>query len=349
MALIPDNIELLKQSRFCPPENWDWGFRTVDDVKIRYGQPRSRKAYDAVIVILGGLGDFGEQYFELANHFESKNLKPIVIDMPGQGGSSRYLPSTPMKRHSQGFDKILSQLHTVFDDIALSSAIDIDDNHKRLPVILLAHSMGGHIALRYLAEYNSSSRGTPIFSACAMTAPMTGIRAVNSVPVILRQIILGCLSFFPQSYVPGGCDWFDGYRERPRFKGIFSSDPERSQLQKIFFSHPDFKFLTTGSPTNKWLLDALSSCKKIVQKNYLSTLKIPILIAIAGDDKLVDNQSTKFIAPQIKSAELLEIHGSQHEILMEKDVYRQVFIDRFFTFISDNVLNKPDKGKTFIQ
>ena len=340
---------LLSQPRFQPPKDWDWGFKTVDGIKIRYGQARSRKVYDAVVTIIGGLGDFGEQYFEIANELDARNIKSIIIDLPGQGGSGRYLPNQPMKRHSAGFDKLLADIHTVIDEIVLSSAIDIEDNHKRLPIILLAHSMGGHIALRYLAEYNKSSRGDTIFSCAALTAPMTGIRAVDSFPKPIGMALVHLLALRPKSYVPGGCDWYNGYRERAGLKGIFSSDPERYQLQRTYFTHPDYKYLATGSPTCKWLLDAALSCKKIREKGYLEHIQIPILMAVAGNDMLVSNMARKETTNRLKNCEYLEIKGARHEILMESDMFRKPFVERFFTFIEENVLNKTDKGKTFIQ
>lgn len=318
-------------------------------MKIRYGQPRSRKAYKAVVAIIGGLGDFGEQYFETANDLEERNIKPIIIDMPGQGGSGRYLPQFPMRRHSAGFDRLLDDINTVIDEVVLSSAIDIEDNHKRLPMILLAHSMGGHIALRYLSEYNKSSRGLPIFSCAALTAPMFGIRAVEIFPKALQLPLVRFLALRASSYVPGGCDWFDGYRERPGFKGIFSSDPERYELQRLYFTHPDFAYLATGSPTRKWLLDAILSCRKIFEKGYLEQVNIPLLIGLSGSDKLVSNTAMRQACERLPQAELIELDGAQHEILMESDRFRKVFIERFFTFIEENVLNKPDEGKTIIQ
>lgn len=339
---------ILTQRRFQPPEHWDWSFKTVENVKIRYGQPRSRKAYDAVGVILGGLGDFGEQYFELANEMESRNIKPIIIDMPGQGGSSRYLPDTPMKRHSDGFDKLLAQLHAVIDDAVLSSAIDIEDNHKRLPIFLVAHSMGGHIALRYLAEYNKSSRGQKIFCFAALSAPMMGIRAADIFPTVIRTLLIWLLALRPMAYVPSGCDWYDGYRERAGFKGIFSSDPERYQLQRLYFSAPETKHLATGSPTTKWLSDAITSIAKTKESGYLEKIDIPVLIGIAGEDQLVTNAATRTAAKRIKQSETLELDGAQHEIIMESDKYRGPFLDRIFTFITENVLNRSDKGKTDI-
>lgn len=345
-----DLATILLQKRFRPPDNWDWSYRTIDaTMKVRYGQVRSRKAYDAVAVIIGGLGDFGEQYYELVNQLDERNIKAIIIDMPGQGGSSRYIPDQPMKRHSKGFDLILSQIHTVIDEIALSAAIDMEDNHKRLPCILVAHSMGGHIALRYLSEYNKSTRGTNIFSAAVLSAPMLGIQAVNQFAPLLRHTLLKLLALRPTSFVPGGSHWYDGYRERIGFKGIFSSDPERYEIQRAYFTDPDHQFLVTGSPTNKWLLDAYLSCKKIAGAGYLEKIEIPVLIGVAGSDRLVDNSSILSGAKRLKHCELMEIPDSQHEILMESDQFRGPFIDRFFTFVEENVLNSSDKGKTYIQ
>jgi len=341
---------LLQQRRFRSPDGWDWSFRTFEDnIKIRYGHTRSRKPYQAIVVVIGGLGDFGEQYFELANQLEENNLKAIIIDMPGQGGSSRYIPNEPMKRHSKGFDIILSQLHQVIDEVVLSTAIDIEDNYKRLPIILFAHSMGGHIAVRYLSEYNKTSRGHTIFSCAILSAPMIGIKNVNYFPSFLRYPILKILSLIPTAYVPGGCGWYDGYRERTGFKGIFSSDPERYELQRAYFTNPDTQFLAIGSPTNKWLLDAYLSCKKIEQIGYVEKIEIPVLVGIAGSDELVDNSATHKMVPRLKHGELIEIQWSQHEIVMESDKFRTPFMERSFTFIEDNVLNKADKGKTYIQ
>jgi lysophospholipase len=254
-----------------------------------------------------------------------------------------------MKRHSEGFDKALHQLHTVIENVVLSAAIDADDNHKRLPMILCAHSMGGNFALRYLAEYNKTSHNQPIFTCAAFTSPMFGIYAVNVVPPFVRIPLLKFLSLAPTAYVPNGCDWFDGYRERPGLKGIFSSDLERFALQRAYFTHPDYQFLVTGSPTNKWLRDALASCRTIQQKDYVENITTPVFIGIAGQDRLIQNSAIWDVVKRLKNGESLEIPESQHEILMERNPIRQQFVERFFTFIEENVLNKPDKGKTYIQ
>lgn len=344
---MTESSSIFDDPRFQPLENWDWSRKTVNGHKIRYGLPRSRKVYRATCLIIGGLGDFGEQYYEFTRDLDQRGIKPIIIDLPGQGGSDRYLDN-PHKRHSQGFDELIKDLHTLIDEIVLSASIDADNNHMRLPMVLFGHSMGGHIALRYLTEYNKSSRGSVIFSAAAVTAPMLGIKPVDRLPKIISIPYLACLALNPAAYVPGGRDWTPDFRERVGMKGIFSQDPIRSQIQNAYFSHPDYKHLAIGSPTNKWLLDALKSCRAIRKPGYLEAIEQPVLISLAGNDQLVSNSASKQAANRIPKCDLQVIDGAQHEIVMEMDQYRGQFIERFFTFLENNVFNKPEHGKTFI-
>lgn len=344
----PNHPELLNQERFQAPKDWDWSFRTLKNIKIRYGQSRSRKDYRAVVVMFEGLGDFGEQYFELARNLDARDLKLIVIDLPGQGGSGRYLKNSH-KRHSVNFSSVLEDLHTLIDEVALSAAVDPEDNHKRLPIILLAHSLGGHLALRYLAEYNKSSRCTPIFACAAMTAPMISMKSVEAFPKWLSPLIIRFLALCPQSYIPMGGDWVVGSKIRPYLDYVLSSDPERSNLQNAFFSNALHQKLVIGSPTNKWLSDAFDSCNIIQKPNYLEKITVPILIGLAEQDALVSNTAIRAAAKKLPHAELLEFPTAHHEILMETDDIRNKFLDRFFTFIDENVLMKPDNGKLYIQ
>ncbi|HNQ92645.1 MAG TPA: alpha/beta hydrolase [Alphaproteobacteria bacterium] len=345
--MIDDTHPILSQPRFQPPENWDWSFRTLNGIKIRYGQPRSRKIYSAIVLILGGLGDFGEKYFEFCHDLESRNIKPIIIDLPGQGGSGRYLDN-PHKRHSAGFDELLKDIHILVDEIVLSAAIDAEDNHKRLPMILFGHSMGGHLALRYLVEYNKTSRGQQIFCAAVMTAPMIKIKTFDPIPDFVTKLLVKFMALRPTAYVSGGSDWHEEFRNRTRIPNYYTHDPERGTLQNAFLLHPEYSHLATGSPTNKWLYDAVNSCLLLKKKDYLEKIDVPVFIALAGNDLRVSNKAKRKAASHIKNCELQELDGASHEILMEKDEYRSAFLDRFFTFLENNVFNKDDKGKSFI-
>jgi lysophospholipase len=339
---------LLNQPRFQAPEKWDWGTSTLNGVKTRFGQPRTKQNFEAVAVLFGGLRDAGEQYFELAHELIARNIRPFFIDLPGQGGSTHFL-ANPHKRHSQGFEQDLKCLHKIIDENVLSSAVCSENNHKRLPIILLAHSMGGHLALRYLHDYNKTSREQTIFSAAALFAPLLGVKVVENWPDFLIRFAAEFLTLVNgEGYVPCGTNWFEGYKETESVKGLFSSDPERVKLQDAWFSHPEHKHLATGSPTNRWLRDALVSCATINTSSYFSKISTPVLLFLAGADGIVSNAAIRRAAQWLPHAKILEIPAAQHEILMEADEYRQMALDHFFTFLTENVLNGPEKGMTYI-
>lgn len=333
-----------KNHDFRPPENWDWGHKFLSGLQVRYGLPRSRRPYDAVCVIIGGLGDFAEQYFELAHDFERRNIRPVIIDLPGQGGSGRYLKN-PHKRHTTNFGEILEDIHILIEDVVLSAAIDFDDNHKRLPIIMLAHSMGAHFALRYLAEYNQTSRGQTIVTAASLTAPMFKIRALELMHPFITSLKLKFLSLFPNSYVPGGSNWVK--KECP-VSDVSSRGYARANIKNYWLSNPGTEHLAVGSPTNKWLLEAVKSCNLLESPDYVERVKIPILLALAGQDNIVSNQAIRGLSGRLPMADLLSLPGCEHEILMERDEHRSVFLNHFFSFLDKNVFSKQDKGKVFI-
>ena len=339
---------LLNQPRFQAPEKWDWSISILNGVKTRFGQPRTKQNFEAVAVLFGGLRDSGEQYFELAHELIGRNIKPFFIDLPGQGGSTHFLPNSH-KRHSQGFEQDLKCLHKIIDENVLSSAVWSEDNHKRLPIVLLAHSMGGNLALRYLHDYNKTSRGKTIFAAGVLFAPLLGIKVVENWPAGLIRVAAEFLNLVKgEGYAPGGTDWFEGYKEAPMVKGYFSSDPERLKLQDALFLAPNNAHLITGSPTNRWLRDALASCAILKAPAYLSEVSTPLLVFLAGQEQIVSNAAIRRAVKALPHAKSLEISGAQHEILMEDDKYRKIALDHFFTFLTENVLNGPEKGMTYI-
>ena len=296
---------------------------------------------DAVVVILPGLRDFGEQYLELAHDLLARNLAVWVIDWRGQGDSARYLDNRH-KRHSAGFANDILDLKELVDGYILPSAVHPDVG--RLPLVMLGHSMGAHLGLRFLHDCNFSAKGKQAFAVAALCAPMFGIAQLDALVPGLSWLLSSAMRIFPTAYVPGGHDWAPGYREDVFRKGIYTHDPVRGSLQDAWFTRkPD---LQVGSPTTRWLYDAAKSCRIVNKPAYLKAVTVPLLVATAGNDKIVSNCKIKRAVELLPNVKHVEIHEAEHEILMETDEFRQVFLDHFFTFIEDNVLKKSDRGMT---
>lgn len=339
-----DSSSILNDPRFLEPPGWRWHkFTTSGGYKIRYGSvhPKSGIA-DAVVVCLPGFRDFAEQYLELAHNMLERNMAFWVIDWHGQGASDRFLKNRH-KRHSAGYDRDIKDLHELVDGYILPSAVHPDVG--RLPLVMLGHSMGGHLGLRFLHDCNVSSKGKQAFSAGAFCAPMFGVNPIESMPLTLTWFLTGLMSLLPTAYVPKyGRNWAPGYRDVPELAGKFSHDKIRSLLQDAWFNkNPD---LQVGGPTNRWLFETVKSCLKLNSPRYLKDINVPVLIEMAGNDRIVSNRLTQLAAMSLPSVTLSEVSGAEHEILMESDGYRQKFLDHFFSFVQENVLKKRDRGMT---
>lgn len=319
-VIMEENFPAL-QSRFLPPPGWRWHvFTNPQGRKVRFGTvaPESRVP-DAVVIVAPGLSEFGEKYFELAHDLIKRNLSLWVMDWQGQGLSDRHLKNTPHKRHATSFADDVADFHYFIMEYVKHSAVHPDVG--RIPLVLLGHSMGGNIGLRYLHEYPQT------FACAAFSAPMLGIRDVRMVPAPLRPLVAGLLSeVMGSSYVFGGSDWREGARANPGHN-IFSSDPLRDAVHNAWSLHDPR--LQVGSPTFRWLYEAVKSCALLHKAAILKGIETPVLLTLAGQDVLVDNNAIRRAAKLLPHATLVELPAAHHEIMMEKDAVRDQFLQAF--------------------
>ena len=73
-----------------------------------------------------------------------------------------------------------------------------------------------------------------------------------------------------------------------------------------------------------WLDFAISASERLAAVGP-DGLKLPLLVALAGDEKLVDNAASRAFAARHSDVRLIEVAGAFHEILMETDDRRAVF------------------------
>lgn len=303
-------MALLDEERFTVPAGWRTGefFNPRTGHRIHYAH-LSPAAPRATVVILQGLSEFTEKYFELARDMMARGFAVWTMDWAYQGRSSR-LDRYPMRRHSDGIDADMDDLHKLVSDHVLPAA-------QGRKLIMAAHSMGGHIGLRYLAQHNG------IFAAAAFSAPMLGIAQVSRIPPLLQDMILTILSPFKTSYMPGGKDWHENMREKEGI--VFSSDPVRDALQMAWTrGHPA---LRVGAPTVRWVYEAIMSCRAL--QGELKNILLPVMIGYAGRDVIVDNGALIRAAAKIPQAALVELGEAHHEIFMERDDLRGAWLAAF--------------------
>lgn len=324
------------EERFTEPDGWRWhSFTRKNGRTLRFGAliPTETPPH-ATIVCLPGLSEFGEKYFEMARWAKEKNLAFWVLDWVGQGMASRYL-SNPHKRHSYDFQDDVDDLHYFIMEYVKHASVSTDVG--RIPMAMLGHSMGGNIGMRYLAQHPDT------FECATFSAPMLGIKGLDpAFKLPLRTLSMALKLIAGKSYVPGGEDWHEEYGLAPN---DLSSDPVRNQIIKQWFGVcPD---LQAGSVTYGWVDAALRSCARIQSRKFLSTIQTHCSFVKAGKDKLVSNKAIDYVAAHLEHKTLVDLPNSEHEIMMERDDIRDVFLDTFYQSIKENIIERPETLKPF--
>lgn len=295
---------------------WDLKyFKDTSGHKLRYGLMIPEK-FNALIVILPGRTEFIEKYTETALNCADRGYAVACLDWYGQGGSDRPL-SNPHKHHSNGFDKDIQDLNDF-----VTHRLNI---FKDKPKALLAHSMGGHLALRYMHDHPGD------FMCAGLSAPMMHINT-GYLPKYLANFIAQSLYSlgFENSYIPGGQNWQEATCAKASAK--FTFDSNRSQIHNEYCVKNSV--LQLGEPTIGWLKHALDSCKVLNTPDYLEQIKTPLFVGIAKNDHFVCNTHIRK-ALEYLNASSIELSPSGHEILMEKDEIRDQFLNSFFHTLNE--------------
>lgn len=325
------------EERFLEPPGWRWHSFKHDGRSLRFGCVSPADSIpNAVVVCLPGLSEFGEKYFETARDCLSKNLAFWVFDWMGQGKSDRYLKNS-QKRHSRGIQKDVDDLHSLIMGYIKHSSVHPDKG--RIPLVMLAHSLGAHIGLHYLAQHQG------MFECAAFSSPLVGLKATEKIPNKIAQDLTNmvCL-LLDTSYVWGFSDWRESVRSTPA-RNYFSGDPMRNAVHNAWcLADPS---LQVGGITYGWVHEVQKSCMALQKPSVLESIQTHCLLALAGKEMFVSNAAIRSAAARLPHAKLLEFPGSRHEILMETDEIRKVFMHEFFGLVRERIINRPETLKPF--
>lgn len=309
--------------RFLAPEGWRWhSFKNANGQELRFGCVSPPQKPRAVVVVLPGLSEFCEKYFELAHNLLARGCAVWVLDWYGQGKSDRFFREDPQRRHSESFEGDIFDLDRWIRDYVRPASGGV-------PLVLLGHSMGGHIGMRWLAA------NPGVFRAAAFTAPMVGIRALRRLPRWLARFLTRLFDAgLGTRYAPGGGPWRAG-SAAAKARLLLTSDPERGAVHEAWYARdPD---LRVGGVTFGWLRAAYRSCLALQEPGIAERISMPCLVAIAGREGLVDNRAIRRLAARMPRARVIELPRARHEILMEQGAYRDVFLTAFDALLDETL------------
>lgn len=313
--------------RFLDPPGFVWGgFATGDGAVLRWGHLPAAEAR-AECVLVGGFGDFIEKHFETVRDLAAHGLSVWCLDWRGQGGSTRpkRWPNRPRARR---FDRDAAEL-AEFARAELTGG---------LPRVLIAHSMGGAIALLCL------HRNPGLFDAAILSAPMLGILSGRTPPTLLRAVTGPArLAGLGLCRLPGTARWRPAQAPTPERSRI-SSDAERCRIRHAWVSSEPG--LRLDQPTYGWLDPALSLIARIGKQRFLAAIHTPILIGSAGREHIVAPLAHHRAARHLPDCTLFELPESKHEPFLERDAIRDAWLARIDRFVAERVASRESLKPT---
>jgi lysophospholipase len=287
---------------------------TADDgLALRCARfPPNRSPIRGTVILLQGRNEFIEKYFEVVNDLRRRGFAVVVYDLRGQGGSARLLRNR-RKGHVRDFADHVNDLETVMHEVVLPDCPP--------PYYILAHSSGAVVAL-LAADRLSSQVERMVLVAPLIALPQGSPGGLARLTGALMYLGLGEVA------LPGRAA--KSLHSAPFEGNPVTSDPKRyARTAAIVAAEPS---LAVGAPTVGWLNAAMRASRRMAEADFAPSVPIPALIMLAGADRVVDNRAAEALSRRLKTTAYLRIPGALHEILMERDEYRDQFWIAFDAF-----------------
>ena len=285
----------------------------ADGVRIRWATFEAFRPRGTVI-LLQGRAEYVECWFETIRDLQARGLSVATFDWRGQGGSQR-LARHPRKGHVTDMAAYDFDLDAVLRLVA--------PNHPK-PWYVLAHSTGGLVAVA------NGDRLARDVRRMVLTAPFLGLGTVGPAEPVARVLTKTLRALgMGSDWVPGG--GATPIHTTPFDQNVLTSDPVRhARGAEMSWRHPE---IAVGSPTVGWLAAAFEVMDRVLAPTALAAWRLPTLIFACGDDRVVSNRAIETFATRTVATEHLVIPGARHELLKERDRYREQFWAGFDAFV----------------
>ncbi len=269
------------------------------------------------ILFMPGRGDAYEKYLELFADWHERGWAVTSADWRGQAGSGR-LGADPHTGHVADFAIWVDDLARLWADWQATTPP---------PHVLVGHSMGGHLALRAVAE----QRIEP--DALVLSAPMLGFTG-PLLPDALLHLVAKVMCRVGDPRRPAW-RWSEKPGELPLGRQALLTHDDARYRDEVWWreQRPE---LAMGPGSWGWVERAYASMRGLNRAGVLERIKVPTLILAAEHDRLVGFAATQRAARRLPNSEFAPFGAeARHEILREVDNVRNrvlrtidLFLDR---------------------
>jgi len=255
------------------------------------------------LLFLPGRGDAYEKYLETLEHWHRRGWSVTALDWRGQAGSGR-LGADPVTGHVEDFGHWVDDLAAFWCEWADGPG----------PHVLAGHSMGGHLALRALAE------GKVRPAALVTTAPMLGFLPPWLSPPV-KRVVAGLMCRIGDPRRPAW-KWSEKPGEVPQGRArLLTHDAER-YADELWWRQ-ERRELAMGPGSWGWIRAGLASMAVLARRGALEAIDVPVLMLAVSGDALVSAPAIARAAARLPRGELVTFGPeAYHEVLRETDEVR---------------------------
>ncbi|MDG1996946.1 MAG: alpha/beta hydrolase, partial [Emcibacteraceae bacterium] len=245
-------------NEFLPTAGATDYFNTTDGVRIRYGVFPAEGMAMGAVVLINGHREFIEKYTEFIDDFRKRGFQVFTMDHRGQGLSGRPLRNK-LKSHNPDFGRVVRDIEEFVQEVVRPAELG-------RPIFMVAHSLGAHLALRYLHDYPS------VVDKAVMLSPMTDMDHHGFFYMFFAKIYFRIMNIFGFSkvFAPGQARRRSMIDHGAAFK-VLTHDIDRYERgQEALNANPD---LFVGGVTYGWVKGVLNSIKKIKSEGFIEKIK----------------------------------------------------------------------------
>lgn len=273
----------------CSPQGDSGFFYAVDQCRLFYRYESALEAEADILVILHGHGEHSGRYQKFRKKLQGMNVSVASFDLRGNG-------------HSEGRRVYVESFEEYLEDLSRFRAFLESRYGIKKKIILLGHSLGGLIAVRWASRYPEKIKGLILSSPCL------GLRLPSWVVSLNR---------FLNTWLPR---WI---YTNPVYPPHLTHNPEEVANYKTD------AFIQRKISVR--LLQEMLVTTQQVQQQPVFEFPFPVYILMAGLEKVVDGEMTRRFYERLQAPEkdLICFESFYHEI------FNEIEQDRAFTALRD--------------
>lgn len=255
-----------------------------------------------------------EKYGPTVADLVGRGFDVAVIDWRGQGLADRLCDS-PLRGDVPDFADYQKDVAGYWAWL---------DRYSAAARFILAHSMGGCIALRALLQMVPARAVAFSAPMWGLTLPRATLQAVPAIAGVLR------IAGQDTREVPGAGEEFELWNF-PFARNELTRDAERyAWAQAQVVAHPELRL---GAPSIRWLAAAVREMQAL---RAMPAPNIACVCGVGTADKIVSQHAIATRMAEWPGGKLTEYEGALHEVLIERKSVREDFLHRSAALFTAN-------------